>query len=93
MAFIKDEKGNLKFKGIRVLIDADTYDLILSNKVSDSLFQRYGFTYAVKSLVHKALDVPAPDYPSVAMSLGGKKSRALAAKKKKVSRKRVKKAV
>jgi hypothetical protein len=87
MASIKDKKGKRKFIGVRVLFDEETYSLIMDDKLSNHTTGKFGFTYAVKCLVHKALGVTAPPYPNVAMSLGGKKSRELAAKKKRASKK------
>jgi hypothetical protein len=54
----------------------------LEDNVSALNNLNYGLTYAVKCLIYKALKIGRPAFPNVGMSLGGKKSRALAAEKK-----------
>ncbi len=86
MTTIKEKKDLLK--GKRILIDAEVYRIILEDDAAALNNLNYGLTYAVKCLVFKALERGRPSLPSVGMSLGGKKSRALVAEKKAASKRK-----
>jgi hypothetical protein len=87
MTTVKEKKGK------RILIDREVYRFILEDDAAALNNLNYGLTYAVKCLIYKALKRGRPSLPSVGMSLGGKKSRALAAEKKAANKRKSSKKV
>ncbi len=90
MPVVNNRKGFIGhvWVGKRIFLDADTLNKITRDMDATTALQKYGYTYAIKILVYKAVFSGPPEIPTDAMSRGGKKSRELAAKEKKVSKKR-----